>query len=249
MKRLENETSCKLCGHCFSNKYNLKRHLEENNCKKFNEMNLYEIYKKFSNKKNTTDKETQYNVTKNNISIQTENQMVNTSVQTENIDNIYKCNNELQLISKLKYNYLKVDDLKPYIENYKKNTNIIYLSKIIKSLICNEKYKCNHIIKYQSINPAKFVFINENANNQIEILNLKLTVTYVLNYIVQILKNMFDKFIEKMNQDEFWIDFYEDNLELLRNDINNEDNNNVEIALKNVLQNHILRNPIFKYKS
>jgi len=54
------DKQCKLCNHVFSHKYNLKRHLEENLCKKANELNLYEIYLIFScNDKITKNQETQ----------------------------------------------------------------------------------------------------------------------------------------------------------------------------------------------
>jgi hypothetical protein len=234
MTKLKNETQCKLCNHNFSNKYNLIRHLEENNCKKINEMNLYEIYKKFSNIKTTNDVEIQTEINKNSIGIQTE-----TNVELDS------SNDKLYLASDLKYNYLSFEELKLYIEDYKYDTNILYLSKIIKSLICHEEHVSNHIIKYTTVSPPKFVFINENINNQIEICNLKLTVNYFLKHMVKYVKNIMIKFRKYAKTDDDWYDLYNDNLENLFMDLNKE--SNIESALKNVLQNYLLRNPVFKY--
>jgi hypothetical protein len=246
MELLEDKKECILCNKNFSNKYNFSRHLKENNCKMFDKLSQYEIYKKFSNIKITANAQTQTEYKSHNIGVQTETKKLYNSISIQTENNIEEQGNkELYLLSNLKYNYVSFDDLKLYVQNYKYNTNIIYLSNIIKLLICNESHVENHIIKYKSINPPKFIFINENINNQKEILNLKSTVNYFTKHIIKVIKSMMSKFNKRAKDDEYWYDMYNDNLELLFTDLNEE--NNVEIALKNVLNNYILSNPIFKY--
>lgn len=247
MVKIYNDTQCKLCGHNFSHKYNLKRHLDENLCKKAKDLSLYEIYLRFSNLKDKKNQETQTETLESKtISIQT---------------NIEDTNNELYPIEKIKYDHIKFDDINCFIENYRYGNRYIYLSKIWELILCNK----NQVVKYTKLHPPNFVFLYnklqsfdkelhekipiEEQSKYLNIGNVDLVSEYFHKFLAKVIIKIKDNTVKQSKKDgtwNKWNDEYKDNFKMFEEDIKNLEiiNNSIKYFLKNV----IINNRSLRYK-
>jgi len=266
MVKVNINTQCKLCGHIFSNKYNLKRHLEENLCKEMSKLNLYEVYLRFSsNDKITVSQEIQTQTKTKSVSIQTEIEIekskartITTQTNLEDID----INKKLYPIEKVKYDYIKFNDVKHYIEKYKYDTKFIYISQILQLVFCHLSYEENHVIKYTKSYPPTFVFlsnklqneenINDNHNNESKYLNIgkygvliEYFYPHIKKMLIEIYKNIVKDCKNNHNWSE-WYDYNEDQIKEFTKDLKNE--KTLKDAIKYFLKNILINHKMLKYK-
>jgi hypothetical protein len=246
MVKIYNDTQCKLCGHNFSHKYNLKRHLDENLCKKMKDLSLYEIYLRFSNLKDKKNQETQTDIIKcKTISIET------------NIEDI-NINNELYPIEKIKYDYIKFDDINCFIEKYNYGNRYIYLSKIWELILCNKEYNQNQVVKYTKLQPPNFVFLYNKLQNfdkkldeeipieeeskYLNIGNVDLVSEYFHKILTKIINRIKDNIVKESKKNGTWCDWNDDNKDsykMFKQDIKDKEiiKNSIKYFLKNVIIN------------
>lgn len=158
------DTKCKLCGHNFSHKYNLKRHLEQNLCKKKNELNLYDIYLRFSGQdKITKIQETQTgNIKYNEIAIQVNTTPVIKSksigIQTNNQEiKIKNANTQTQMQLLHRHKETKSIATQTKFDDININNELYPIEKVKYDFIkfkdisyCIEKYKYDTKLMYIS---------------------------------------------------------------------------------------------------
>jgi hypothetical protein len=255
MVKIYNDTQCKLCGHNFSHKYNLKRHLDENLCKKMKDLSLYEIYLRFSNLKDKKNQETQTEITKyKTISTQ------------KNIDDInININNELYPIEKIKYDHIKFDDINCFIEKYKYYNRNIYLSKIWELILCDKKYTENQVVKYTKLHPPNFVFLYnklQNFNKQLDkeipveeqskylnIGNIDLVSEYFYKFLTKVIIKIKDDTVKQSKKNgtwNEWNDVNEDCFKIFEKEIKNEQI--IKDSIKYFLKNVIINDRSLRYK-
>jgi hypothetical protein len=253
MVKTNNNTQCKLCEHNFSHKYNLKRHLEENLCKKTKDLSLYDIYLRFSNLKDKKNQETQTETFEcKTISIQT------------NIDDI-NINNELYPIEKIKYDYIKFEDINCFIEKYKYYNRNIYLSKIWELVFCNKEYTQNQVVKYTKLHPPNFVFLYnklQNFNRQLNkeipveeqsknlnIGNVDLVSEYFYKFLTKVIIKIKDDTVKQSKKDHSWNEWNsvnEDCFKIFEEEI--KDEQIIKNSIKYFLKNVIINDKSFRYK-
>lgn len=246
MVKIYKDTQCKLCGYNFSHKYNLKRHLDENLCKKAKDLSLYEIYVRFSNLKDKKNQETQTEITKcKTISAQTNKEDIN-------------INNELYPIEKIKYDHIKFDDINCFIMKYRYGNRYIYLSKIWELILCNKKYTENQVVKYTKLHPPNFVFLynklqnfdkkldkkipKEEESKYLNIGNVDLVSEYFHKFLGKVIIKIKDETIKQSKKDgtwDEWFDYNKEGLKMFEEDIKNEEiiKNSIKYFLKNVIIN------------
>lgn len=281
------DTKCKLCGYIFSHKYNLKRHLEENLCKEMNNLNLYEIYVKFNkHEKLTKNIETQTESKIKCISSKTQSdkckvksinvQTISEEIKTRSIStqielDKYKMKNissqtkfddininkELYPIEKVKIDYIKFKSINKFIENYKYDTKMMCISKILEIIFCNIQYTQNHVIKYTKTYPNTFVFLSNkskegnecNESKYLQIGNYDCIIQYFHPHIKKILLEIYKNCVNdcKINHDwDIWYDFNKDEINKFNKDI--KDNKIIKECIKYFLKNVVVNHRILKYK-
>lgn len=210
---------CYFCNHNYTRKDKLYKHLENKRCKS----TLPNDWVAFNNALKELD----------------------------NLKNL-KTNITTNPIGKWDLHYTLLD-MKNLIKKYhSENELYLSLSDYIKNILCDPKHPENHSVKYIKKYPSTFNIIIQENENKVSITRvLKDAYELLIGIFLDILKYKFQEYYKTCNSNSDYSSFKKA-LDFKRELYDNFDNSNVKKALKkalkSVLRNDILGNPLMKLK-
>ena len=224
---------CTFCNYNFGQKYNLTKHLKNNNCESAKKMSQLDFHNKIQE-------------LQQQIIIHGNNNYAN-SPQTNTTINL-NVEIKIQPIQKLSLEHVTTEDMKKLIEKYDDDLSQSSLNFLVgnylKNILCNKDHPENHAIKYVKKYPPTFNSVYEDADGNIinTISNLKSTTELLTDPVLDLLKVKLKEFTKKYKRngdEEFDYDCYDKSIQELRQELNKD---NVKKVLNNFLQNDVLNN-------
>jgi hypothetical protein len=224
---------CHLCGHNFTQKHNLIKHLDGKKCKSplLNDLvSLNDLIESLHKHIETiTINGDQNNVHSNNVNIN-----INITVNP---------------INKLDVSHISPDVMRKLVEEYDKDASKLnnLLGEYLKNILCDHTRPENQPVKFIKTRPPTYRSTIQDDDGKIHdvIRGLKDTCVLLSDPVLETLKQKLKECLRHAKRDQDYdYDLYEDTFKAIRDELNKE---NVRKALKTVLQNDVIHDLQMKF--
>lgn len=221
---------CCFCNKTFQKKFNLHRHLKENQCDAYKEISPFDMHERIV-------------ALQNQVKTQTIGD--NTHINSHNINNISVVVN-INPITKLDLTYIPPAKMKEMIEKYndghsEEHFNLL-IGDYLQDVLCNKEHPENHSVKYIKKYPPTFNSkIQDSDGKTIDVIKgLKDTCDILTDPVLDVLRTKLNECVKKYKKDElFDYDMYEETIKAIKEELQKPV---IKTLLSSFLQNDILNN-------